>query len=68
MKVFSPSRGYRRAAFTLVEVMVSLGIVLLISILLVSMVDTTKRTWVYTQAKTEQFREARKHSKPFTGN
>lgn len=44
--------------FTLVELMVSMSLILLISLLLVSMTSATTSTWRYTTGKVEQFRGA----------
>ena len=48
-----------RRGFSLVEIMVSMGILTLILLVLVSLTDSVRRTWTYTTAKTEQFRDAR---------
>ena len=47
------------AGFTLVELMVSAGILSLIVLLLVTMTDQTSSIWRRTTGKAEQFREAR---------
>lgn len=52
-------RENRAGGFTLVEILVSLALVLLLLIVLVSMVDSTRHVWTYTSAKIEQFRESR---------
>ena len=49
----------RRTGFTLVEMLVSLAIVGLLSIVLVQVTGQTSNTWRYTTSKIEQFREAR---------
>ncbi|XHR28373.1 MAG: Verru_Chthon cassette protein C [Chthoniobacteraceae bacterium] len=45
--------------FTLIELMVSMGILSLLLFVLISMTNTTQRTWTNTTEKIEQFREAR---------
>ena len=49
----------RQAGFTLVEVLVSLGIVVLLTVLFAGIVHQTSVVWRRTTAKTEQFGEAR---------
>ncbi len=48
----------KHQAFTLVELMVSLAIVILLLLMLVQMTSQTSKTWRYTTSKVEQFREA----------
>ena len=48
-----------RTAFTLVELMVSMAIITLLMLLLVTITDATRKTWVSTTARAEQFRGAR---------
>lgn len=48
-----------RGGFTVVELLVSAAVVAMLLIVLVSMTDSTRRTWSYTSGKLEQFREAR---------
>lgn len=48
-----------RTAFTLVELMVSMAIITLLMLLLVTITDATRKTWVTTTARAEQFRGAR---------
>ncbi len=49
-----------RAAFTLVELMVSTAILTLMMVILLQMTNQTANTWRYGAAKAEQFSEARK--------
>ncbi len=49
-----------RAAFTLVELMVSTSILVLMMVILLQMTGATANTWRYGAAKAEQFQEARK--------
>lgn len=48
-----------RTAFTLVELMVSVAIIALLMLLMVTITDATRKTWVTTTARAEQFRGAR---------
>ncbi len=48
-----------RRGFSLVEIMVSISVLTLILLVLVSLTDSVRRTWTYTTAKTEQFRDTR---------
>ena len=55
-----PQRDVRGpTAFTLVELMVSVVIVMLLMLLLLTITDATRKTWVTTTARAEQFRGAR---------
>ncbi|MDD5349654.1 MAG: Verru_Chthon cassette protein C [Chthoniobacteraceae bacterium] len=47
------------SAFTLVELLVSVGILSLLLLMLASITDATRRTWTYTTGKVEEFRDAR---------
>lgn len=49
----------RRGAFTIVELMVTVAILSLVLLILSSITDATRRTWIYTSGKVEQFRAAR---------
>ncbi len=49
----------RDLGFTLIEMLVSMGIIVILLLVLVSITDFTRRTWVYTTGKVEQFRDAR---------
>ncbi len=49
----------RRAAFTMVELMVSMSVMTLLLLILVTVVSQTSATWQYTTGKVEQFRSAR---------
>ena len=49
----------RRSAFTLVELIVSTGIIALIMLVLVQMTNQTSKTWRSTSEKVEKFEEAR---------
>ena len=53
------SNSFRVAAFTLVELMVSIAILSVILILMTRILDATGRTWASTTGKVEQFRGAR---------
>lgn len=46
-------------AFTLVELLVSVAIILLLMLVLLAITDATRKTWVATTARAEQFRGAR---------
>jgi uncharacterized protein (TIGR02599 family) len=48
-----------RAAFTLVELMVSLALISVLMLIVVQITNQTSATWRYTATKAEQFREAR---------
>ncbi len=47
-------------AFTLVEVIVATGILILISITLIAVLNSTRKIWRETTSRAEQFREARR--------
>ncbi len=49
----------RRTAFTLVELLVSMVIIVMIMLVLVSITDSTRKTWAMTTGKIEEFRQAR---------
>ena len=49
----------QRGAFTLVELLVSMAILVMLLIVLVTITNQTSKTWRYTTSKIEQFREAR---------
>lgn len=51
-------RPFVSTAFTLVELLVSVALISLLSLLLVSMTNSTASTWRYTSSKIEQFRGA----------
>lgn len=55
----SYSRASKMGGFTLVELMVSAGILSLLVLMLVTMTDQTSTIWKRTTGKAEQFREAR---------
>ena len=58
----NPSRPFatrRRAAFTLVELLVSTVIIALLMLVLVAMTNQTAQTWRYTTEKIEKFQETR---------
>ncbi len=55
MKAIHP----HRAAFTLVELMVSTATLVVLLLILVSIISQTSKIWGFTVAKSEQFREAR---------
>jgi uncharacterized protein (TIGR02599 family) len=48
-----------RAAFTLIEVLVSMTILTMLLLMLVQTTDAVRRTWTQTTGSVEQFREAR---------
>ena len=49
----------RSAGFTLIELIVSMGIMLMLMLVLVSITDATQKTWTNTTGKVEQFRAAK---------
>jgi len=49
----------RSRAFTLVEMLVSMAIVVMLLGILLSIVDATRQTWTYTRAKVSEFQDAR---------
>jgi uncharacterized protein (TIGR02599 family) len=55
----SPSHVGRRAAFTLVEMLVSVAVVAILMLVLTQVLTGTQRTWSQAKARTEEFREAR---------
>lgn len=60
MNPVSPSPScYRGAAFTLVEVLLSITVLSLIMTLLVNTLTVTQRVYTGAQSRVEQFREAR---------
>lgn len=61
------SRG-SGAAFTLLEIMISTVIVSVLMLVCVSALDQTQKTWKFSQAKVEQFREARLAFEAITRN
>jgi len=54
-----PFRSWKKGGFTLVELIVSMGILVLLMLVLISITDATRRTWTYTTGKVEQFHDAR---------
>ena len=48
-----------RRAFTLIELMVSMTILMMLMLMLLSLTGVVQRTWSYTTNKVEQFRNAR---------
>jgi uncharacterized protein (TIGR02599 family) len=50
--------GNAEEGFTLVELLVSVGLITLIALLLASMTNATASTWRYTTGRIEQFRSA----------
>lgn len=50
----------KQNAFTLVELMVSMGILILMLVIMLQMTNQTAATWKSSAAKAEQFQEARK--------
>ncbi|MDB6153058.1 MAG: Verru Chthon cassette protein [Chthoniobacteraceae bacterium] len=59
MKTFRPPCTSRERAFTLVEIMISTGLISVIMLLLVGTIDQTQRVWKRTTEKTSQFQAAR---------
>lgn len=57
--MISPPRLLRRAAFTLVEVLVSTVLIVAIMMLLLGTVDQTQRLWARSRGKATQFQSAR---------
>ncbi len=45
-------------AFTLVELMVSMALISMMTVLLVTMTNSTAKLWTYTTSRSEQFRSA----------
>ena len=56
---FSDRRHFGRGAFTLVELMVSVSILVILMLVVSSFVNLVQRTWVRTNSNISQFREAR---------
>jgi uncharacterized protein (TIGR02599 family) len=52
--------NFRRAAFTLVELLVSMVILGLMVVMMLSVTSSTQRAWRQTSSRVEQFREARR--------
>ncbi len=50
---------HSRRAFTLIEIMVSMTILVMLMLMLLSMTGAVQRTWSYTTTKIEQFRNSR---------
>lgn len=59
MKTLPQFEKLGRAAFTLVELLVSTSIIALLMLVLVAMTNQTSQTWRYTTEKIEKFQEAR---------
>ncbi len=64
MKAFSlpPASRWRRSAaraFTLVEILVSLGVLAILLLISAEVIGTVQTTWTSTNARVSQFREAR---------
>ncbi len=55
-----PPKTRLLAAFTLVEMMVSMAIIAILGLILVQLTSQTSSTWQYTTRKTEEFRDARR--------
>jgi prepilin-type N-terminal cleavage/methylation domain-containing protein len=55
----SDRRHFGRGAFTLVELMVSVSILVILMLVVSSFVNLVQRTWVRTNSNISQFREAR---------
>ena len=49
----------RDIAFTLVEILISVALITVILVMLASITSSTQRTWTYTTANVEQFRDSR---------
>lgn len=54
-----PIRFCRRAAFTLVELLVSVAVIAVLMLVLAEVLTGTQRAWGQAKARTEEFREAR---------
>lgn len=48
-----------RSAFTLVEVMVGMGVLLIIMVLILGIINATSRAWTSSVARIESFQDAR---------
>ena len=59
MKAPAIRRQPSETGFSLVEILVSMALLTLLLAVLVSVTDSTRRTWSYTTSKIEQFRDAR---------
>jgi len=55
----TPWFKFRKDGFTLMELLISMGILSILLLVLISMTNITQRTWTNTTEKIEQFREAR---------
>jgi uncharacterized protein (TIGR02599 family) len=64
----SPSRGQSRAAFTVVELMCSMGVIVMIMLILVGAVDQTRRVWSRATSKIGQYQAARSAFEALTRN
>jgi uncharacterized protein (TIGR02599 family) len=51
---------HRHTAFSLIEVLVSMSILILICLVAFTLIDSTQKIWRQTSSRTEQFREARR--------
>lgn len=58
----------KQGGFTLVELMVSVGLIALVALILVSMTNSTAATWRYTTGRIEQFRGANSAFESITRN
>jgi uncharacterized protein (TIGR02599 family) len=54
-----PRRAPVGGGFTLVELLVSMAILVVLLLMLVSVTESTQRSWTYTTASIQQFRDAR---------
>ncbi len=66
--ISSNERAGRASGFTLVELLVSMGIISLLLLILVQMTNQTSRLWMQTSGKVEQFRAAREAFESMTRN
>lgn len=59
MKILRPNPALRRAAFTLVEIMVSLAVLTILLLISAQVIGQVQSTWSASNARVSQFREAR---------
>jgi len=60
MKRFmSPPHSQKTSAFSLIELLVSMGILSVLMLLLTQMLEQVQKSWTYSESRISQFREAR---------
>lgn len=59
LHTFIPMRSHKRSGFTLPELLVSMTVLLLLMTLLAAMLSQVQQTWVRSEGRISQFREAR---------